>query len=141
MVGKQQLHERHPATLPTAQNPDSGIKIDIGQQMPNDRSCSSVGGPNVIRCAADDAIAYGDVGPDVFNLMQEPDRQLICVGHAAIVWGLHAGQNPQQGGLSGSVTAHDANDFAAAEAETDAVEQCTGAVADADAFGVDQIAH
>ena len=141
MIGKQQAHERDSATLATAQVVHSHIKIDISQQVLNDRSRSGVGGPDVVGRAADNEIAYGGVGCCVVNLVQESDRQLAGVGHPPAVRSQCCGENPEQGGLSRTIAAHNTNDLTAAQTDADAVEQRTSAVAHAHAFGVDQVAH
>lgn len=48
-------------------------------------------------------------------------------GHGAVVGGLQAGEEPEEGGLPGAVVADDAEAFAGADGEGDPVEH--GAVA------------
>ncbi len=141
MIGQQQCHQRDSATLTAAQVDDLCIEVDIGQQVLNGRSRSRVGGPYVVRLAAADQIAYRCIGPDLVSLMQEADRKVTGVGNPARVRDQQPCKNTEQGGLPGSVVAHDSNRLTATETQTDAVEQRTSPVGHRDAFCVDQVAH
>src|SRR5215217_1602551 len=141
MIGEQQLHESDSATLPTTQRPDLCVKIDISQQMIDNRSSLAIRSPNMVRRAADDETAYGLVNRELVDLIEESDRQLAGVRYSAGVGCDSPGQNLQQSGLAGSVATHNPNDLAAVEPEADSIEEGTSAVAHADAFRVDQVAH
>src|SRR5512133_4206970 len=82
MIGEQQLHERDSATLATAQGADSGVKIDIGEQMSDYRSPSRIGSPNMVRCAADNEIPYGCIDRDLLTLLQTAERQVARLSHS-----------------------------------------------------------
>jgi hypothetical protein len=74
MIGEQQLHEPDSATLPTTQRTDLCVKIDISQQMINNRSSFAIRSPDMVRRAADDETAYGRANREVVDLMQKSDR-------------------------------------------------------------------
>src|SRR5215217_7205378 len=141
MIGQQQLHERDSATLATAQRADLGIKIDIGQQMTDNRSPTSIGSPYMVWRTTNDVLAYGRISGDLVSLRQEADREVAGACYPATVRDQHPGQNPQQGGLAASIAAHNPNHLAPIQAETDAGEERTSAVAHRNALGVDQVAH
>jgi hypothetical protein len=141
MIGEQQLDEPDSATLATTQRVDLCVKIDISQQMINDRSSFAIRSPNMVRRAADDETAYGRVIRNLVDLIEESDRQLIGVCYPAGLRCDFPGQDLQQSGLAGSVATHNPNDLAAVEPEADSLEEGTSAVAHPDAFGVDQVAH
>ena len=141
MIGQQQCHQRNSAALTAAQGDELGIEVDVGKQVLNDRPCSRVGGPHVVWCVVDDDSADGRIGCDVVSLMQETDRKVAGVGDSTRIRLQRSRENLEQGGLSGSVAAYDPHRLTTAKAETDAVEESTGAVAHGDALGVDQVAH
>src|SRR4029453_11372461 len=99
-----------------------------------------MGGPYVVRVAADDQIAYRGIGPDLVNLLQEADREATGVGNPTRVRYTGPSEKAKQGALSGSFAGHASNRLASTETETDAVKEHTSAVAHGDTFCVDQIA-
>ncbi len=100
-----------------------GVSVEVAG-----RGECGLGGPDgplqlpYVREGVVDGVPDGGLRGEVQGLGEVPETAGGFDGHVAVVGGLQAGEEPQEGGLPGAVVPDDAEAFAGTDGEGDAVE-------------------
>jgi hypothetical protein len=141
VVCHESAREGDPSSLPSGKARNGGLGRKVWNQARHDVAHSRIARPLVGVRVSHDHLEDGRAVCKLIALVDDADPHPAGASDATGVRSLEPGEAASESRLSSAICADDADAIAVFEAESDSVENGSGAIVDSDAFSSDQVCH